>query len=149
MSSKLEPILDRLALRELADMFGRHEIDDSLLAELTDEGLQKIGIEKLGHRKKLLAAFREDGAVRPPAEIVSTRDPLVAWRDEPFVNDLGLSFVPIPEHMTLFCVWQLRRRDYQIHWIPRCAGRHAREGNVVLTMAGCAQSSPRRRGEFH
>jgi len=115
MSSKLEPILDRLALRDLAAVFASHAIDDSLLADLTDEDLQKIGIKKLGHRKKLLAAFRELGTDRPPPELVSMRDPVVARREQPFVNDLGLSFVPIPEHATLFCIWQLRRRDYQIY----------------------------------
>jgi formylglycine-generating enzyme required for sulfatase activity len=45
----------------------------------------------------------------------STSDPSQASKETPFVNSLGLPFVPIPRFDTLFCVWPLRLGDYKMH----------------------------------
>jgi hypothetical protein len=115
MSSKLETILVRLDLGELTPLFASQGIDDSLLADLTDEDLQKIGIDQLGHRKRLLAAFAERASNVASTPISARTDPALATRENPFVNGLGLPFVPIADHTTLFCIWELRVRDYQLY----------------------------------
>src|SRR5215831_7644499 len=62
--------LKSLGLGEYAERFAEHRIDASVLHDLTDQDLEKIGIP-LGHRKKLLRAIRELGdappTVPPPA----------------------------------------------------------------------------------
>ncbi len=49
--------LESLGLGEYAEAFRKHEIDAETLGELTAEDLQELGVHKLGHRKKLLAAI--------------------------------------------------------------------------------------------
>jgi hypothetical protein len=120
MTSKLETILTRLDLRELLALFAEHEIDDALLGELTDEDLQRLGVEKLGPRKRLLLAFREEGAA-PSVASAPVRAQLTpanvdaTTREAPFLNELGLPFVPVPGHRTLFCIWQVRVRDFRVY----------------------------------
>jgi len=114
MPSQLETILLDLGLGELIPLFEAHEIDDSLLGELTDDDLQKIGIDKLGPRKRLLAAIAAGASRGSPTPRVKT-DPALATKESPFINTLGLPFVPISGHMLFFCAWQLRVRDYQLY----------------------------------
>jgi hypothetical protein len=108
---RLEAILTSLGLDELMPLFAAHAIDDSLLGELTDDDLHKIGIDKLGSRKRLLAAI----AAGAPAASPIRADPARASKESPFVNTLGLPFVPISRREILFCVWQLRVRDYRVY----------------------------------
>ncbi len=55
--------LKSLGLSEYAQRFAENRIDASVLRDLTDQDLEKIGIP-LGHRKKMLRAIAElDGAV--------------------------------------------------------------------------------------
>lgn len=44
----------------------------------------------------------------------STSDPAQASKEMPFVNSLGLPFVPVPRSDTLFCIWPLRLGDYKV-----------------------------------
>jgi len=129
MHAKLEAILSGLGLDALLPAFLGHKIDDRLLAELNDHDLKEIGVEMIGDRKRLLMAFAPGSkmgfpvkakaapALTPaPQELPGgTRDknPLLASQTQPFVNSLGMPFVPIPLGKTLFCVWQLRIRDYR------------------------------------
>jgi serine/threonine protein kinase len=53
----------------------------------------------------------------PPAPMVSSVTPtaLTATIDNPFVNSLGMKFVPVPaanDKVILFCIHQTRRQDY-------------------------------------
>lgn len=134
MSSLLQTILTRLALRELFPLFTAQGIDDSLLAGLTDDDLQKIGIDKLGDRKKLLSAFAENPAAAP---VVPSTDPLTATRTSPFVNSLGVPFLPIAGYKTLFSAWPVRVCDYQVFCdetsaaMPECDFAQASDHPVV------------------
>src|SRR5262252_6294854 len=58
--------LKSLGLGEYAQRFAENRIDASVLRDLTDQDLEKIGIP-LGHRKKMLRAIAELGGVTPQA----------------------------------------------------------------------------------
>ena len=49
--------LQSLGLSEYADRFAENDIDISILPELTDQDLEKIGVVSLGHRRKILRAI--------------------------------------------------------------------------------------------
>jgi hypothetical protein len=44
--------LEKLGLGQYAQRFSENEIDFSILADLTDQDLEKIGVAPLGHRRK-------------------------------------------------------------------------------------------------
>jgi class 3 adenylate cyclase/predicted ATPase len=61
--------LEKLGLGQYAQRFAENDIDHSVLRDLTDQDLEKIGVS-LGHRKKLLRAiaeFAETGPRSAPA----------------------------------------------------------------------------------
>jgi hypothetical protein len=66
--------LEKLGLRQYAQRFAENEIDVTVLRHLTDQDLREIGVP-LGHRRKMLAAIRED--VGSPAQYSLSRPP--AW----------------------------------------------------------------------
>jgi hypothetical protein len=115
MPSHLELILRQHDAGDLAPLFSEHAIDDSLLADLTDADLERIGIDKLGLRKRLLAAFAELPPYVPPSPPVPRANPALATRQSPFINSLGHPLVPIPGYATLFGIWQVRVQDYQLY----------------------------------
>jgi hypothetical protein len=49
--------LEKLELSEYAQRFAENHIDFTILPDLTDQDLEKIGIASLGHRRKLLHAI--------------------------------------------------------------------------------------------
>jgi class 3 adenylate cyclase len=49
--------LERLGLSEYAQRFAENDIDFTILSDVTDQDLEKIGIASLGHRRKLLRAI--------------------------------------------------------------------------------------------
>ena len=58
--------LNTLGLMQYAQRFAENDINSSVLRDLTDDDLKKIGVS-LGHRKKILRAIAElDGARRAP-----------------------------------------------------------------------------------
>jgi hypothetical protein len=135
MASRLEQTLAHLGLSVLYPSFRKEKIDDSLLAGLTDSDLREVGVAKLGDRKRLLAAFSDpstpfaatgspatpepDPAPAAPPSVEESKDqgnfaeiPARAALGHPFLNSLGMPFVPTARSKTLFCVWLLRVRDY-------------------------------------
>jgi SAM domain (Sterile alpha motif) len=51
----MQPIadwLEKLGLSEYAQRFADNDIDFTILRDLTDQDLEKIGIASLGHRRK-------------------------------------------------------------------------------------------------
>jgi class 3 adenylate cyclase/predicted ATPase len=60
--------LEKLGLSEYAQHFADNDIDFSILPELTDQDLEKIGVASLGHRRKILKAIAAlDGPVAAAA----------------------------------------------------------------------------------
>src|SRR4029077_13237967 len=63
----------KLGMSEYAQRFADNDIDFTILGDLTDQDLEKIGVVSLGHRRKLLRAIAELGSapatapVAPPA----------------------------------------------------------------------------------
>ena len=49
--------LKSLGFQEYVDCFAENDIDFSILHDLTDQDLEKIGVRSLGHRRKLLRAI--------------------------------------------------------------------------------------------
>jgi hypothetical protein len=70
--------LEKLGMPEYAERFAENDIDLSILPELTDQDLEKIGVASLGHRRILraIAAFASVSAtVAPPALSASSSAP--------------------------------------------------------------------------
>ena len=49
--------LKRLGLQQYSRCFAENDIDVSILRDLDDSDLEKIGVASLGHRRKLLRAI--------------------------------------------------------------------------------------------
>ena len=49
--------LEKLGMSEYARGFAENDIDFTILGELTDQDLEKIGVASLGHRRKPLRAI--------------------------------------------------------------------------------------------
>ena len=60
--------LDGQGLGQYAQTFADNHVDDSVLPDLTEDDLQKLGVT-LGHRKKLLRAIEALTGVRQPADV--------------------------------------------------------------------------------
>ena len=68
--------LQNLGLGQYAQRFAENEINFAILADLTDQDLQEIGVTSLGHRRQLLCAITElkggeTGTPKPATEYVS------------------------------------------------------------------------------
>ena len=51
--------LEKLGMSEYAQRFTENDIDFTILGDLTDQDLEKIGVASLGHRRKLLRAITD------------------------------------------------------------------------------------------
>ncbi|WP_087736066.1 adenylate/guanylate cyclase domain-containing protein [Paraburkholderia piptadeniae] len=58
----IEQWLHVLGLEQYAQAFAANDIDLSLLAQLTEVDLKELGVQSLGHRKRILAAAARDSA---------------------------------------------------------------------------------------
>ena len=131
MNDQLNKTLNELGLSELLPLFEGQDIDDSVLGDLSDADLKDIGIDKLGARKKLLAAFGKPGGGGTATALVAEQSapqrglsaappttattPAEATKNSPWVNTLGMPFVPIPRFDTRFCIWPVRVQDYEAY----------------------------------
>jgi len=59
--------LEALHLGQYAQAFAEHDIDGTLLAQLSTDDLREIGIASLGHRKRILAAIAAARDGEPPS----------------------------------------------------------------------------------
>src|SRR5262244_3802565 len=64
--------LKRLGLAQYLECFAENDIDFSVLRDLTDADLEKIGIRSLGHRRKLLRAITDLRDIEASAPAVAT-----------------------------------------------------------------------------
>ena len=79
--------LQSLGLSEYADRFAENDIDFSILPELTDQDLEKIGVASLGHRRKILKAIAalNGPTAAPPAPAPPAPNPAAVPALEPRV----------------------------------------------------------------
>src|SRR5215510_11874718 len=70
--------LKGLGLTQYAQRFAENDIDFSVLRDLTDADLEKIGIRSLGHRRKLLRAIADlkESAIDAPAVATVSNAPV-------------------------------------------------------------------------
>src|SRR5207247_9799185 len=61
--------LGRYGLGQYAKTFAENNIDYSVLPDLTENDLEKLGVSSLGHRKKLLRAIQALTTTRQPTGI--------------------------------------------------------------------------------
>jgi len=130
MTEKLQSILEAQGLSALLGKFSEQGVTDSILGDLTDSDLKELGIDKLGERKRLLAVFGKSGGgglaisvteesapqgVSSGAPSKTAATPAEATKDSPWVNTLGMPFVPIPRFETRFCIWPVRVQDYEAY----------------------------------
>src|SRR6516162_9223292 len=67
--------LEKLGLSEYAQRFAENDIDFTILGDLTDQDLEKIGIASLGHRRKLLRAIANLETIEKSAPAVAIAAP--------------------------------------------------------------------------
>jgi class 3 adenylate cyclase/predicted ATPase len=67
--------LGKLGLSEYAQRFAENDIDFTILGDLTDQDLEKIGIASLGHRRKLLRAIANLETIEKSAPAVAVPTP--------------------------------------------------------------------------
>ena len=109
---QLEAILKLVHRENLLENFIKEGVDDAVLGHLTDEDLLNLGIKRIGDRRRLLAAFTQVGKEHGIA--LATAMPN-ASATAPYVNSIGLSFVPIPRFTTLVCINPIRVLDYRLY----------------------------------
>jgi hypothetical protein len=63
----VEEWLQGLGLAQYAAAFVENDINFTLLGKLTDADLKELGVNSLGHRKRLLTAISERDVVAPPS----------------------------------------------------------------------------------
>jgi class 3 adenylate cyclase len=76
VTNEISDWLEELGMAEYAKVFAENRVDVSVLPELTDLDLEKLGVV-LGDRRKILRAIRELGGTTPPAQqpVVAARKP--------------------------------------------------------------------------
>jgi class 3 adenylate cyclase/predicted ATPase len=67
--------LEKLGLSEYAQRFAENHIDFTILPDLTDQDLEKIGVASLGHRRKLLRAIADLEASEKSAAAIAVAAP--------------------------------------------------------------------------
>jgi class 3 adenylate cyclase/predicted ATPase len=63
--------LKKLGMSEYGERFAENDIDFAVVADLTDQDLEKIGVTSLGHRRKLLRAIAELKGAREPSSVAA------------------------------------------------------------------------------
>ncbi len=82
--SDIRQWLEELGLGQYADAFEENDIDESLLPDLTDEALERLGVASMGHRMKLLKAFAAQSS--PDLEMAEATEPRTPEPGKPSVE---------------------------------------------------------------
>ena len=131
--------LESLGLGEYADAFEENAIEPDLLDDLTDDDLRTLGVEALGHRKRILKAVSAPGVARA----IATSVPRNAAGEKPapereaerrhltvmfcdLVGSTELSQRLDPEEL----------RDVMRAFQDRCAGAVSRFGGFIARYMG-------------
>ena len=74
----IEEWLASLGLGEYAARFAENDIDFAILADLTDQDLEKIGVASLGHRRKILRAIAALNGATAPVATAASASPVIS-----------------------------------------------------------------------
>ena len=86
--------LDGLGLGQYAQAFHDNEIDERVLPSLTAEDLKDLGVQLVGHRRRLLDAIAALGTSAPVATATAGADE-VAPRSDAERRQLTVMFEPV------------------------------------------------------
>lgn len=75
--------LEQLGLAQYAGAFVENDIDERILADLTDADLKELGVTSLGHRKILLKAIASLPSDKPSSRVSSSEDTADAVSSSP------------------------------------------------------------------
>lgn len=120
-------------LKELHDIFVKEaaKVEGSLLASLDQslESLQRSWVqgarldeakELESYRRQMMERLPAAAAAKPVAKSGEAKPvPDKATKDQPFVNHLGMKFVPVPGTKVLFCIHEVRYLDYKKFFAER------------------------------
>jgi class 3 adenylate cyclase len=101
--------LEKLGMSEYASRFAENDIDFTILLDLTDQDLEKIGVASLGHRRKLLraiAALDGTAAAAPMSSTAATSQPIIQAPPPPRVGTAARAAEAVGERRYLtvmFC----------------------------------------------
>src|ERR1700749_664684 len=88
--------LDRQGLSQYAQTFAENNIEYSVLPDLTEDDLKKLGVSSLGHRKKLLRAIqaltRQPAGTPAAASNVAAAPPSVVQHREAEFRQITVMF---------------------------------------------------------
>jgi class 3 adenylate cyclase/predicted ATPase len=131
--------LESLGLGQYANAFEENAIEPDLLGDLSDDDLRTLGVEALGHRKRILKALTEPGVAgstsAPVPRAVTAENPAPAREAErrqltvmfcDLVGSTELSQRLDPEEL----------RDVMGAFQDRCAGAIARFGGFIARYMG-------------
>lgn len=93
LDHEVEALLDGLGLGGYAPIFAEQAIDMDVLHSLEESDLQALGIQAIGHRKRLLAAIRQDPATAAAHRALVQASPAEATRERRRITILHVGLV--------------------------------------------------------
>jgi class 3 adenylate cyclase len=141
--------LSELGLSQYAEVFQRNDIGPDLLESLTDQDLRDLGVQSLGHRKKLLKAIADtnESEAGAPTSVPRIHAPSLASAAQPSGEGERRQLTVLFCDMVGFTELASRVDPEVLQGIvrkyeDRCAAAITRYEGYVFQRLGDAASSP-------